>query len=159
MNYELAHSVFEYRDGDLYWKSNPNARTKDGTKAGFTSRDGYIHTDFQGKQYRNHRIIFLMHHGYIPAMIDHIDGNRANNRIENLRICNNTQNLLNSKTPKSNTSGLKNVEWRKQRQKWQVKFKVNKVVKYFGLYDDLELAELVAIEARNKYHGEFAKHF
>ena len=159
MNYELAHSLFEYKDGDLYWKENPGPQKRDSLKTGCVGAGGYIYTNYKKTQYKHHRLIFLMHHGYLPEMVDHIDGDKTNNRIENLRACTRTQNLLNSKKPVSNTSGIKNVWWRKTRGKWEVKFKVNKVVKYFGLYDDLELAELVAIEARNKYHGEFAKHF
>ncbi len=159
MNYELAHSLFNYKDGNLYWKPNPNSKTKNNSLANCVGYGGYMQTNYKQKQYRTHRLIFLMHHGYLPEMVDHIDGNKSNNKIENLRACTRTQNLLNSKIPITNTSGAKNVFWRKQRNKWEVKFKVNKVAKYFGLYDDLELAELVATEARDKYHGEFAKHF
>ena len=58
----------------------------------------------------------------------------------------------------SNTSGVKGVSWRRKSKKWTVRVTVDGEYKSFGSYDDLELAELVAIEARNKYHKEFANH-
>ena len=54
-----------------------------------------------------------------------------------------------------NKSGSKNVHWNKQRNKWTVMIRVDKKQKYIGLFEDLELAELVATEARDKYHKEF----
>ena len=54
--------------------------------------------------------------------------------------------------------GYKNVHWDKKTKCWIVKLQKNKRVEYFGYYQDHELAGLVAEEARNKYHGEFANH-
>jgi hypothetical protein len=155
---DYLHSLFEYRDGDLFWKVKPSRPVKIGDKAGAFGAGDYLQVGINNKQYKLHRIIFVMHHGYLPEYIDHIDTNRTNNRIENLRACNRQENSHNSKTPVSNTSGMKHVRWRKQRQKWEVKLRMNKKSIYFGSYHDLELAELVAIEARNKYHGDFANH-
>jgi hypothetical protein len=92
-------------------------------------------------------------------MVDHIDGNPSNNRIENLRGATNAQNLQNAKIHQNNTSGIKNVHFDKQKNRWNVQLRIDKKIKHFGLYKDLELAELVATEARNKYHGDFARHF
>jgi hypothetical protein len=59
--------------------------------------------------------------------------------------------------PTNNTSGIKGVCWHKSTNRWYVQLQVNKKMKYLGIYEDIELAELVAIEARAKYHGEFAR--
>ena len=155
---ELVQSLFEYKDGELYRKVKTNRNIKIGDKAGSLRDDGYSHTMINGKLYKNHRIIFLCHHGYLPQFIDHIDGNPSNNRIENLREATLTQNQYNSKTPYNNTSGIKGVSWHKKHEKWEVTLQINGKSKYFGIYENIELAELVAIEARNKYHGNFARH-
>jgi hypothetical protein len=99
-----------------------------------------------------------MLNGYVPPILDHIDGNRSNNKIENLRAATVSQNLQNSKTYKSNTSGIKGVSWEKDRNKWKVQIMLRGKNKVIRNLEDLELAELVAIEVRNKYHGEYANH-
>jgi hypothetical protein len=66
--------------------------------------------------------------------------------------------MSNRKLFKNNTSGCKGVYWNKRNRKWQVSVGVSKKQKHIGYFDDLELAELVALEARDKYHGNFAKH-
>jgi hypothetical protein len=154
----LLHQYFEYKDGELYNKKS-RYRVRIGQKLGYvTNSDGYVKLGLLGKYYCAHRLIFMMFYGYMPKRIDHIDGNPANNRIENLREVTNVQNCQNSKKRITNTSGYKNVNWRKDRQHWRVDIKINGKSFYFGSYDDIELANLVAIEARNKYHGEFARH-
>jgi hypothetical protein len=153
----LLHKYFEYSNGELYNKKSRH-RVKIGQKLGYKSNEGYVILGFNNKYYLAHRLIFIMHYGYIPQQIDHIDGNRANNLIENLREATNSQNCHNSKKKITNTSGYKNVTWRKDRSKWLVNIVINNKNVYFGSYDDIELADLVAQEARDKYHKEFAKH-
>lgn len=152
INKDYVNSILEYKDGDLYWKVAKGNVSK-GTKAG-RNRLGYFDTCIDKKRYQNHRLIWLLHYGYYPVEIDHIDGNPSNNRIENLREATRKENCRNRKVSVLNTSGCKNVCWHKKTKKWMVA--VNKI--YIGLFESLELAELVAIEARNKYHGKFANH-
>jgi hypothetical protein len=156
---ELAHQLFEYRDGELYWKVKPCRRDPIGAKAGyFDSSRGYTAINYQRKRYYLHRIIFLMQHGFLPAEVDHIDGNKANNKIENLRACSHSQNGFNKPAQSNSKSGVKNVSWSKARNKWVVFIKSNNKQKNIGGFNDLELAELVAIMAREKYHGAYANH-
>ena len=100
---------FEYRDGKLFYKNTEGCMAK-GSEVG-TLDKGYLKTLINRKPYRLHRIIFMMHHGYLPKYIDHIDGNPANNRIENLRPATSSQNNLNRGKHKRNTSGYKGVTW------------------------------------------------
>ena len=158
---ERLKELFDYQDGALIWKVK-KARAKKGDIAGcdaLTKGIMYRQTKIDGKQYRVHCLVFLMHHGYLPKQVDHIDGNGLNNRIENLRAADASSNALNSRLKSSNTSTSKNVYWNSQRRKWMVQTIVNGEQKYFGLYDDLELADLVAAEVRDKFHGQFARHF
>jgi hypothetical protein len=96
--------------------------------------------------------------GEVPETVDHINGNRSDNRIENLRACSQADNNKNVRTSKVNKSGVKNVSWYAPYQKWRVALRVKGKQKCIGYYGDKELAALVAHEARNKYRGEFANH-
>jgi len=151
---ETVNHLFEYKDGSLYWK-NPVQKQKCGKLVGFDSGNGYKRVDIKGKQYSVHRIVFFMHHGYFPKMVDHIDGNGTNNAIENLREADSSQNMMNSVKKQKNTSGYRNVFFHNQRNHWVIRITINKKTKFFGSYEDVELAGLVAEEARRKYHGEF----
>lgn len=158
MNINKLNDVFEYKEGVLYWKNPISSRTQKGQKAGTLSCRGYFQTCVNKKIILNHRIIFAMHYGYFPKIVDHIDGNKQNNTIENLREATHQENSRNQKISKTNTSGYKNVRQCKKTKKWVVELWVNKHPKYIGTYKDLELADLVATMAREKYHGAFARH-
>jgi hypothetical protein len=156
---EEAHRLFEYKDGLLFWKIRPkNSRKPKGDmEAGTTSGHGYKKITVNQKRFYVHQVIFLMQHGYIPKLIDHIDGNTNNNAIQNLREANKTQNSHNAKMRLDNTSGHKSVVWHKKANKWMVQLQLQKKSKYFGIFDDFEFACLVADEARRIYHGNYAK--
>jgi hypothetical protein len=166
---EEAHRLFEYRDGMLFWKIRPLSDFKtEGRHVQWNERYGhkqvgscagkYVNVSINKIRHQVHRIIFLMHYGYLPKVVDHINGKTQDNRIENLRAATYTENQRNSRINKNSSSGVKNVVWHKQRCKWNVRLTINHKNKSFGLYDDIELANLVAHEARNKYFGSFARH-
>lgn len=150
------HERFEYRNGELFYKISPLPKIKVGSKVGSVNRAGYVKVTLNKKKYFVHRIIFMMQHGYLPKEIDHINCNPSDNRIENLREVNRTQNRYNIVSYKTNTSGVKNVVKNKKLNKWEVSINVDGKRKYIGVFEDFELAELVAMEARHKYHGVFA---
>lgn len=156
---EQAKELFEYKDGILYWKTrHKNSRkAKDDLEAGTVSTYGYKRVTHKQVKYYVHQLVFLLHHGFIPKMIDHIDGDCNNNKIENLRESNKSKNACNSKIRKDNTSGCRGVTWQKKSNKWLVQVIDNKKTKYLGLYKDFELACLVSNEARSFYHKEHAK--
>lgn len=150
--------LFDYReDGELIWKVS-RQRIKIGKVAGNTNNKGYKFIMVNYKNYLIHRLIFLYHHGYLPEFVDHIDGDKLNNRIENLRECTRSQNMYNQKKTKTNTSGVKGVSWYKNRGKWKSQCRVNGKVHYLGMYDDLSDAEKAVKEFREKQHGEFMNH-
>ena len=158
LNKDKLLKIFEYKNGELFWKKPFGKKTKVGQKAGSKQSLGYLQVSINKKKYLLQRIIFVMHHGYFPKEVDHINGVKSDNRIENLRDVTRSQNINNKSKPITNTSGTKNVYFHPSRNKWQVKLFIHGVSKSFGYYDDLELATLVSQEARNKYHGEYACH-
>jgi len=154
---KLLKELFEYKDGDLYWLVDMIPNKTKGNKAGRLHKNGYFRTSIAKKLYTNHRLIFLYHYGYLPKFVDHIDGNKLNNKIENLREATISQNAQNSKKPNNNKSGVKGVDWSKIHKKWRVQINVDGKQKYFGTYFDLNVAKFVADTMRYKYHGQFAR--
>lgn len=155
---EYFDDVLEYREGNLFWKVAVGRRVRVGDPVGNDTGDGHLQFQIKGVNCYVHRVIFLMHHGYLPKQVDHKNNIVSDNRIENLREATHAENVRNCKIKCTNTSGVKGVFWSKRSGKWRVQICVNRKKKHLGYYDDLELAELVAIEAREKYHGEFARH-
>lgn len=157
---ERLKELFEYRDdGTFVRKVATSNRVKVGDPVGWKTSGGkYVGLCVNGEKELMHRMVFLYHHGHLPKYIDHIDGDGTNNRIENLREATHSQNLMNVPGRNGTKSGKKNVYWHAKLKKWTVHVKVGDKVKYFGLYEDIELAELVATEVRNKYHKQFANH-
>lgn len=148
---EFLHELFEYRDGELYWK-------KTNQLAGnIRKHDGYRAIKVKGKLYKAHRLIFLMFNGFLPKHIDHKDCNRLNNNIENLRPATATQNNQNSVLRKDNTSGVKGVIWDKTTEKFGVKIRINGVRRSFGQFYDIDYAKFIADVMRHKFHGEFSR--
>lgn len=150
---ETLRGLFYYRDGQLFNKVNRHKNPKDTPIKNAPNGDGYINLELKGRVYKVHRIIYALCKGYFPEQVDHMNGVRDDNRIENLRGCTHQQNGMNVASKKG-VSGVQGVA--KFGDKWRVRLTVNKVRRSFGLYDDLELAELVAAEARDKYHKEFS---
>jgi hypothetical protein len=72
--------------------------------------------------------------------IDHINGNRADNRIENLRLVEHRENQMNMKRYSNNTSGESNIWWDKKKGRWRVSFKVKQKVRYYGYFVSLKNA-------------------
>jgi hypothetical protein len=150
---------FEYRDGYLYWKSvsHPNKQHMMDKPAGSIHKTGYQHITWRGKIQKAHRLIFMLHHGYLPPEVDHINGNRADNRIANLRPATRSENQCNRNALSNNTSGYPGVSWHKKSKAWVVRVMKNGKTVVHQYFKDLELAGLVATEARALYHGAYAK--
>ena len=159
-----VRDMFDYReDGNLIRRyatmGNGNYEGRViGTRPTGTRANRYSTTKVNGQHWCVHKLIYLYHHGIVPKQLDHINMNSSDNRIENLRIASSSQNMCNRKLFTSNTSGHKGVSWHKAQSRWFVYVDTDKTRKNIGYFDDLELAELVAIEARNLYHGVFAAH-
>jgi hypothetical protein len=153
---EYLNDLFVVKDGVLIRRKKVSQNTKAGDKAGTLSKDGYIRVFIQGKSYLAHQIVFMMINGYKANEIDHINGVKTDNRPENLREVTRSQNRLN--TASRAKTGIKNVFLHSKGTGYEVSMTVNGIKKYFGLFRDLELAELVAYKAREKFHGEYARH-
>jgi hypothetical protein len=155
---EKLKEIFTYNpDGKLVRNISTARLAKVGDIAGnYDKKLGYNRVSINGKSYLLHRIVFLYHYGYMPKILDHINGIKTDNRIENLRPASQEENSRNRCKNNNNASGYKNVSWHNQHKKWAVTMHLNGKKKHFGYFEDIELADLVAQEARVKYHGQFA---
>jgi hypothetical protein len=160
LSQELVQHLFSYEEGKLIWKNPVKAsRAKAGARAGtFSNSTGYRQVSVNSRTYLEHRIIFLWCYGFLPVNVDHINGDRLDNRVENLRSATINQNRYNALPKRNNKSGVRGVYWSKTSKKWCVAVRANNRIAFRQFFDDLEFAELVSIMAREKYHGMFANH-
>jgi hypothetical protein len=104
-----------------------------------------------------HRVVFSIYYGFAPAYVDHINGNKLDNRPANLREASNGQNIANSKSRAGSSSEHLGVCWSKSHGKWVANITSDGVNYYLGIFDD----ELTAAEAYNEaaqmLHGEYAR--
>lgn len=143
--------IFEYKEGVLLRKVRVANCSNVGEVAGRIDAFGYVVVKFKQKAYRGHRIVWEMFNGEIPKgmQIDHINQNRSDNRIENLRIVTNQQNSKNRSMSSRNKSGVNGVGWCKREGKWIVQSrKMNKTV-FIGYFNDFN----DAVKARQEYDG------
>jgi hypothetical protein len=150
---------FRYENGVLY-RITKRGGQKIGDKTGWlTHCNGrpYWKVSVNSKTKYVHHLVFLMHHGFLPKYIDHIDGDSTNNRIENLRAATQSQNAGNSVIRKNNTSGYKGVTYRKDTGKWQAAVMVNRKHIHLGSYVTKEDAYEAYKVGAAKYFGEFAR--
>lgn len=154
---EYLLELFDYKDGQLYRKIKVNNQLPG--FVGSKEKKGYFSVSINGKRYKVHRIIWFLQHNFWPKQIDHINGIKNDNRIENLREASIAQNNQNSKLRKDNISGVKGVSWHKHKQRWLAKIDVDKKRIQLGYFKSLKNAKSAITKARNKYHGNFARNF
>ncbi|TYC48755.1 HNH endonuclease [Zoogloea oleivorans] len=128
--------LFDCSDGKLFWKVS-RQKINIGDVAGSLKKTGYTTVTIDRKIYRLHRLIYQFHKGDLSAdvVVDHIDGNPANNRIENLQVVSQKQNLQKITKHSNNTSGLVGVCWHKKSNKWRASYiDSNGKFKHIGYY-------------------------
>ena len=158
---DLLKHLFDYdkETGNLIWKVSNTNKQKIGDIAGsLNPKVGYIRVGISGKKYYAHRLIFLYHKGYLPKTIDHINCDKVDNRIENLRAVTASQNQHNRKLNSNNTSGYKGVYYHKPLNKWCAKIRLEYKRMHLGYYKTPEEAAEVVRKAREELHGDFAHH-
>lgn len=141
--------IYEKETGFVYWKRN-NLIVKSCVKKSHK----YRRITINRKQYVLHRIIYQMHYGdlTIDDVIDHIDQNPQNNKIENLRRADVYVNNQNQGTRKNNTSGYKGVSWSKQKQRWRATITILGKHKTLGFFLEKEEAYECYLKAKKIFH-------
>jgi len=163
---DFLRSIFDYdaKAGRLIWKTATRGH-RAGAVAGTLQE-----CKNRGKQYRQicigrgtseivsleHRLVFLWHHGYLPKQVDHINLDKTDNRIENLRAADASKNQMNVPVRSFTKSGFKGVHWDESRKKWMARIKINGKHVFLGRFDTPEKA-YESRKAAQHIHGDFAR--
>jgi hypothetical protein len=149
--------------GKLYWldrQNNKSFNTRFSGKEAGTAKDryGYLQIEIININTRSHIIAWALHYGLYPSdELDHINGDRADNRIVNLREATRSQNNMNTALAKNNTSGAKGVHFFKVTNKWSSFIKINRKSIHLGYFLTFEEAVDARKKAEIRYHGEYAR--
>lgn len=154
----LKYFVYNTKTGLLHWAVDKQ-RVRKGDVAGYTTSQGYIYVQVDGKLYPSHRLVYLMFNDVDIGEnhIDHIDGNKTNNRIENLRLVSPAINNRNKPMTSRNKSGEMGVSWHKGLGRWRVQLNTDSGKTHLGYFDDIESAVKVRDVAYKK-HGYTTGH-
>lgn len=135
----------DVNSGRLF-RRNGSGGMASGSEAGWLGSHGYVYVTIARRKYRRARLIYLAHHGLWPEHnIDHIDRNRTNDSISNLRDCTTTENNRNKGLRVDNSSGCAGVSWVKRESRWVAKLGAE-TIGYFRTLEE-------AVEARVAHSG------
>jgi hypothetical protein len=145
---ELLKELFDYKDGQLVWKES-RGNIKAGAIAGFINnckRGGYRIIKVNKEKYKAHRLVYAWHNGNVSThlQIDHINGIRTDNRIDNLRTVTNAENQWNTES--------NGFYWIDRLGKWAAQITCNGKQHYLGLFDLKEAAHEAYLNAKANLH-------
>lgn len=159
MNYS---DVFRYEDGNLYWSIKKRGLRHNRPIGWINKGYVWIRSNLFPKQLSMHRVIWEMHYGAIPtnAVIDHIDRNPLNNKIENLRIATRSQNSMNAKGKSGRKSNFPKNVYKDSEYNGIVRYRaqvcVNGKLIRVGGFKTVDDAEQAAIKLVKNHHGDFS---
>jgi hypothetical protein len=134
--------------GFMWWKKTGKGRKVD-TPIGTVGSQGYRNVTLAGKQYKAHHVVWFIHHGFWPEELDHINRDKDDNRIENLRLADRSlQNHNRAMPPPS--SGMVGANWNKRKQKYKSAIRVGGLNKHLGYFNCPTAAHLAY--TREKQH-------
>ena len=159
---DFLRQLFDYdaSTGRLIWRSSSRGH-KAGEVAGTVQKGrGYrqvcISSGASEVVTLEHRLVFLFHHGYLPKQIDHINLDKGDNRIENLRPADASTNQMNIGPRCNSKTGIKGVTWDASRCKWKATIKVNGKRYFLGRFPSLDEAH-EARKAAQHLHGAYSR--
>lgn len=139
----------------------PGSLRKSEKRIGHVTKNGYMTirvTDIDGtsRRFMAHRIAWALYYGKWPNIhIDHINGNRSDNRISNLRLATNSQNSMNCSRHSNSMTGIKGVTWDKQRKKWMARLNKGGRFINLGRFATSDEAKMAYDAAAADAHGEY----
>ena len=156
LNHSEIVNMFSYDAaiGRLRWEIKKRGIVIGDIAGGSDGANGYRTVKINYQKYGEHRLVWFFHNGAWPtAQIDHINGVRDDNRIENLREVTSGQNAQNIRAPQKNgRSGYLGVAWRGALGKWRALIQVNGKRKELGCFDDPREAHAAYISAKRALH-------
>jgi len=162
LTYAREHLRYDEATGKFFWIKVPKRINNKrlcfpGKEAGSLHHSGYTKIILMGQFVLAHRLAWALFFGDIPNEIDHVNGDRNDNRLCNLRAATRSQNMHNVKTKRTSSSGVKNVQWDESSSKWRVRVRVNGVRHHVGRFSGIEQAKFAAKKFMDEWHKEFAR--
>lgn len=159
MKLERLKALFYYKDGKLFNKISRGSARRD-TEAGYIAEDGYRRVRIDGKYYYIHRLVwFILTNKEVPEdlSIDHIDGDRLNNHIENLRLASSLENQYNKFRQVNGTSKYKGVWYDSVKSIWKASIRSQEKRTYIGQFETEIEAAIAYDKLALQLQGKFAK--
>jgi hypothetical protein len=160
----LPHSELKkylrYQPSTGFWfrRTSYRANYSAGDRADKRRKDGYFYVRLEGKRYGAHRLaVFYVTGNWPPKGTDHRDTDPGNNKWDNIRPANQTQNLANARKRKDNTSGYRGVSWSKEKKKWHARIVCAGKVTILGYFPTKFKAHVAYRRAAKIQFGEFAR--
>lgn len=156
---EQLREVLRYEPdtGRFFWLKKLGPRAMPGNEAGSLNQTGYVKIKVFGVQYVRSRLAWLYVYGEWPdQFIDHVNRDRTDDRICNLRTATQGQNNRNTKIRSDNTSGIKGVCHYHGKFMARINFRGRSI--YLGLHDSIDNAKNAVKKASIQYHGEYSSH-
>lgn len=162
ISFEKVHELFDYdaATGELVRRCNVRGLglNRKGDRPKHKGPNGYAAIGADVKKYLYHRLVWFWHHNEWPEVIDHVDGDKENNRIENLRACTQSDNRCNSQLHAASESGFKGVSRHSPTGKWRARCGLHKVQHNLGVFDTREEAAAAVMVFREGLHGDYKNH-
>ena len=154
---ELKRVLYYNPDTGVFLAKVQTSRRQIGDVAGSLKQSGYRVISVNGHSHYAHRLAFLYMTGeFPPKEVDHINGDKGDNRWCNLRLANHAENIRNSGVRPNNKLGLKGV-YRSLNGRYRARIKTNGKTTHLGYFDTPEEAHEAYKEAAQELHGDFAK--
>ena len=153
---QVISDNFYYAHGSLFNKKDRGHHSKVGHIAGSLTAKGYRRLELMGRSYYAHRFIWILFNGSIKdcEFIDHINGNKSDNRIENLRKVDASGNNQNLRTAKSNNeTGFLGVVLNKKTSRFEAQIRSHGLKKHIGTFDTAKAASEAYLLAKRQMHG------
>jgi hypothetical protein len=149
---------YDHETGLFTWKINKKGPAKAGHRAGAVHSRGYITIRINGHDYLAHRLAWFIQYGTLNEydQIDHINLDRKDNRIVNLRKATHAENCRNTKVRSHSFSKLKGAHYHKVRKKYRARITIDKKQIWLGYFNTAEEAHAAYKEASLKLHGNFS---
>jgi hypothetical protein len=143
--------------GAFQWKARSNAyfdKRRIGRSVGAVSNKGYLRITINKKRYLAHRLAILIQEGEWPqGEVDHINGEKTDNRYANLRVASRHENMQNTKLFAANSSGYAGVSIDRSTSLWRARITHKRKEFHLGSYKTKEEAYQAYLVAKAKYHS------